>query len=155
MSTVQVTSHRADLLISDRAGNPVATVELKNRKDMSRDVAVEFRRNLAAHGALESTPYFLLLSQDAGYLWRNAAPGDLLALPSAEFPMRAVVERYSPRRAWSKRLRESEFSALIFRWLQSLTQPLVAARDPAETTLDRLGLLEAMRGGAIVDQAVV
>jgi hypothetical protein len=149
---MQGTPHEADLLVSDKTGKPVVMIELKNRQDMTRNVAVHLRRNLAAHDALGSVPYFLLLSQDAGYLWKNSPASDLLALPSAEFPMRAVVERYSPHTDGSRRLGGSEFSALVFRWLQSLTQPSNGIQDAAETTLKEAGVLEAMRGGSVADQ---
>src|SRR5438128_4830007 len=149
------TQYRPDLVISDRAGRPVAMVELKNRQDLRRDIAVQLRRNLAAHGALGSAPYFLMLSQDTGYLWKDARSQDLLAPPSQEFPMRAVVAQYSPRASSSDRLRESEFAALAFRWLQSLTESIDGTRDAAEVSLKEAGLLDAMRGGSVIDQAAV
>lgn len=147
------TQYRADLLISDRAGRPVAVVELKNRQDLRRDIAVQLRRNLAVHGALRSPPYFLLLSQDTGYLWKDAPAHDLLAPPLREFPMRAVVARYSGRGSAADRLPESEFAALVFRWLQSLTQAIDGARDDAESSLQEAGLLEEIRGGSVVAEA--
>jgi hypothetical protein len=146
---------RVDLLISDRVGEPVAAVELKNRRDLRRDIAVQLRRNLAAHGALGNAAYFLLLSQDTGYLWKDAGAHDWLAPPSWEFPMQAAVARYAGPARSPDRLRESEFAALVFRWLQALTQSIDGAREEPERSLEEAGLLEAMRGGAVADQVAV
>jgi|SRR5579884_712764 len=154
-ASMQGTSQRADLLVCDSAGQPVATIELKNREQLSRDVAIQLRRNLATHAALGTAPYFLLLSQDAGYLWKNAHASELQAPPSAEFPMQGVVRRYSPGPDWSGRLGESEFAALVFRWLQSLTDQTNGVRDSAERTLKEAGLLDAMRGGSVAHQVRV
>ena len=144
-----------DLVVTDSAGRPVAAVELKNRQDLNRDVAVQLRRNLAAHDALGNAPYFLLLSEDTGFVWKNAPANEILALPAAEFPMRSVVGRYSSGPSRPRRLRDTEFSALVFRWLQSLTRSTNGIADPAEMTLKEAGLLDAMRGGSVADQVLV
>lgn len=62
----------ANFRIIARDGTPVALVEIKNRQNLSADVAIQYCRNLLVHGALPRSPYFLLLSQDVGYIWKDA-----------------------------------------------------------------------------------
>jgi hypothetical protein len=57
-----------DLVIQDNKGNPIAVVEVKSRADLSQDVAIQIRRSMLARGLPAQIPYFLLLSQDEGYL---------------------------------------------------------------------------------------
>ncbi|HET8852453.1 MAG TPA: hypothetical protein VFN02_07995, partial [Ktedonobacteraceae bacterium] len=85
---------RPDILVRDPDGFPIAIVEIKNRQNLSRDVATELRRSMVAHGLPARVPYFLLLSQDVGYLWKDVKQTDLDAPPTYEFPMDKVVTRY-------------------------------------------------------------
>ncbi|HVB72500.1 MAG TPA: hypothetical protein VNE38_02995, partial [Ktedonobacteraceae bacterium] len=64
-----MTAYRPDILIQSPQGKPIAVVEVKNRQHFSRDIAREYRRNLLTHGFYPHGPYFLLTSQDKGYLW--------------------------------------------------------------------------------------
>lgn len=149
------TQYEVDLLVRDRAGRPVAAVELKNRQTLTREIAMQLRRNLLAHDVPGDVPYFLLLSQDVGYLWRATDAPDGLAPPSREFPMQAVMARYAGRARASERLRKAEFASIVFRWLQALTRAAGEARDEPERALQGVGLVDAMRGGSITHQTGV
>jgi hypothetical protein len=142
------------MLITDGNGCPVVAVEVKNRQALTRDVAVQLRRNLLVHRALGDAAYFLLLSQDRGYLWTDAQKADMLALPAREFPMQAVVARYVGRTDRAGRLRESAFAAMVFRWLQALTVSPNGVQDEAERVLRETGVIDAIRGGSVSHQAV-
>ena len=83
-----------DLLVLGSDGRLVAAVEVKNLPDLSPDVAVELRRNLVEHGTARDAPYFLLVSQDRGFLWQRSEDDDLDARPNVEFPMSPAVARY-------------------------------------------------------------
>ena len=65
-------SDRSDILIQNPEGQFVAVVEVKNMRDLSRDTATVLRRNSMVYNLLPQTPYFLLLSQDSGFLWKDA-----------------------------------------------------------------------------------
>ena len=93
------TSRRtADILIQSPEGNPIAVVEVKNIPNLTRDEAVQLRRNLADYGVPFQTPFFLLLSQDIGFLWKDSKYENLDSQPTYEFPMDRVVARYSVSR---------------------------------------------------------
>src|SRR5574340_1023065 len=85
---------RPDIVIRNHGGRPIAVVEVKNRQNLSRDIATELRRNMVAHGLLPQIPYFLLLSQDKGFLWKGTREDNIDAPPTYEFLMDKVVTRY-------------------------------------------------------------
>src|SRR5690242_19942224 len=105
-------SFRADLIIKNIEGNPIAVVEVKNLKDLSREEAIEMRHILLTHGFPSHVPYFLLLSQEVGFLWKDVKPNDLDAAPTYEFPMDKVVVRYSEETP-TRRLYGAELELLV------------------------------------------
>ena len=95
---------KADILIRNQKGQILAVVEIKNREDIDLDVATAFRRNMIAHGLIPQIPFFLLLSQDIGFIWKGTERPD--APPIYQFPMNNVVARYLPGLAPGERLKE-------------------------------------------------
>lgn len=87
-----------DLVIKDTKGTPVAAIEVKSRYNLPVDAATEIRRNMLARGLPARIPYFLLLSQDEGYLWKSSGNADPDAPPTYHFPMTSVIHRYSPKK---------------------------------------------------------
>lgn len=86
-----------DLVIRDKNGKPIAVVEVKSRDKLPADVATEMRRNMLSRGLPAQIPYFLLLSQDNGYLWRETSHLDPDTPPEYHFPMKNVIRQYSLR----------------------------------------------------------
>lgn len=84
---------RPDILIKSLEDEPIAAIEVKNRQNLSKDVATELRQNLLEFGLQSQAPYFLLLSQDVGYLWKNSDQQSPLAPPDYEFSMDNVITR--------------------------------------------------------------
>jgi hypothetical protein len=136
----------ADIMIRDAHGRPLAIVELKNRENLSRDIAVLLRRNLLVHSPPAQTSYFLLLSQDVGYLWKGIGHDDLSASPTCEFPMKNVVSHYLPRELADVRLRESQFELLILQWLTDLARAPSGLAEEPEKSLAKSGFIEAIQG---------
>ena len=66
---MQAVRINADIVVRDSEGNALALVEVKNRQELSPDIAATLRRNLISHGlANQNARFFLLVSQDMGYL---------------------------------------------------------------------------------------
>ncbi len=65
-----MTTFRPDLLIENSDGDPIALVEVEAMSNLTRDEAIEIRRNIVARSLPAHIPYFLLLSQDVGFLWK-------------------------------------------------------------------------------------
>ncbi|HEY7023222.1 MAG TPA: hypothetical protein VH349_19035 [Ktedonobacterales bacterium] len=138
-----------DILIKDHNDEPIVAVEVKNRQNLTPEIATTLRRNLIFHGFVPRTPYFLLLSQDVGYLWKDAALADPLAPPDYQFPLDNVLSRYlkseSPRRLYG-----SELELVVAQWLIGLTLEQGDPTEEPEITLRSAGLDQAIRGGSVL-----
>lgn len=110
------------------------------------------RRNLADFGVPFQAPFYLLLSQDMGFLWKDSSYESLDVPPIYEFPMKDVVARYSPGKV-GERLYGAVFEILALRWLINLaSQPSAIDKEP-EKTLARSGFLYAIQGADVLLEA--
>lgn len=142
-----------DILIQSPQGNSIAVVEVKNRQNLSRDIATAFRRNMLVHGLLSQTPYFLLASQDTGFLWKEAKEENLDSPPNYEFSMDKVVSRYIKQRP-GERLYESVLDLVVFQWLLDLTMDTHKTLEEPERTLALAGFNEAIKGAKIITEEI-
>lgn len=130
----------------------MAAVEVKNREDLSPQVARTMRANLISHEMLPDVPYFLLVSQDTGYLWANAARSGREE-PSLTFSMEDVVKRHAGALPAGKRLRGTELELLVFNWLGWLSELSQPPLQEPERSLAEAGFFQAVRGGYITREA--
>ena len=145
-------SRKADILIKDAKGNTIAVVEVKNIQNLSRDEVTQFRRNLADFGIPVEAPFYLLLSQDTGFLWKDSSYENLDLPPMYEFPMDNVVARYSHGKA-GERLYGAVFEMLALLWLNNLAlQPSDVDKEP-EKTLALSGFINAIQGADVLLEA--
>jgi hypothetical protein len=116
---VQTLPIATDLAVQAANGDVLALVEVSNPEHLSPDIAVTLRRNLIAHGFVDAgTPFFLIVSQDIGYLWdQGALPRGDIAPPTIEFPMASVVGRYLPSFVGGGRLAGSDLELAVLQWL--------------------------------------
>lgn len=142
-------SFQPDLFIKSSDGRPIAIVEVKSRQNLSRDVATEIRRNMLARGLPAQIPYFLLLSQDVGYLWEGSKQDSPDAPPMYEFPMDKVVTRYSNREP-GQRLYEGELELLVLQWLTNLSAKPQEATEEPEKTLARSGFNDSIKRAMVL-----
>ena len=138
-----------DLLIEDIQGKPIAAVAVQSRINMDVDAATEIHRNLLDSGLPANIPYFLLLSQEVGYLWKGAPQLDPGTLPSYKFPMRRVIAQYSLREP-DQRLFQSELSLLMLHWLTNLSSKPQNASEEPEKTLAQAGFNESIRDAMVL-----
>lgn len=124
-------------------------MEVRNRQNFSRDIAREYRRNLLEHGLYPQGPYFLLASQDTGYLWTETKEKVLDAEPSYEFPMKNVVSRYM-KTTPGERIYGSVFELVMLQWLSDLSSGTTKATEEPEKTLERAGFNQSIKGAKIV-----
>ena len=146
-------NNEIDILVRGPNGQPIAAVEIKNPQKLSRDVASTVGRNMLVHGLLPGVPYFLLLSQDTGFLWKGGEQKTSDAPPTFQFPMRDVIERYLPDMDAKKRLRESELEWIILQWLLNLTTSQRDTKEEPEKSLALAGLLDSLRGATVLADA--
>ncbi len=140
---------RPDILVRNPEGDPIAVIEVENLKDLSRDEAIELRHNLIEYGIPSHVPYFLLLSQDVGFLWKGTYHESLDAPPAYEFPMDKVVTRYSNKNP-GERLYGAELEVLVLQWLTNLAmKPQMNSEEP-EKTLALSGFNESIKGATVL-----
>lgn len=139
----------ADLVIQNANGSPIAVVEVKNQLDFSRDVATEMHRNMMERGLPGSIPYFLLLSQDKGYLWKNPDDGIQDVPPTYEFPMDKVISRYGGKDA-ERRLYREVLEFLVLQWLTRLTGSESKSNEEPEQTLALSGFSDSIKGATVL-----
>ncbi|MBA2392328.1 MAG: hypothetical protein H0V70_06235 [Ktedonobacteraceae bacterium] len=142
-------SFRPDLVIENADGHPIAVVEVKSRLNLSTDVATEMRRNILERGLPVHIPYFLLLSQDIGYLWKESKRNGSEETPAYVFPMDKVIARYS-KRASDRRLYETELSLLVLQWLTHLSTEALEASEEPEKTLALSGFSDSIKHAMVL-----
>jgi hypothetical protein len=137
---------RPDILIQSPEDLPIAVVEVKNRQDLTRELATALRRNIITHSLLPQTPYFLLISQDVGFLWKAPASPD--TPPTYEFPMDKVVARYVKREP-GERLYGIEMEYLVLQWLNDLASGKLKTNEEPEKTLALAGFNDSIREATV------
>lgn len=139
----------ADILVPNSDGKSILVVEAKNRQNLSASVASALRRNLAVHNLVPPSAYFLLASQEFGYLWKAADLSMPDTPPTAQFSMADIIARCFPGAGPEDRLRKAELEMLLLQWLQDLAGPNGNAPVEPEATLARTGLLEDLQGTTV------
>ena len=120
-------------------------IEVKNRRDLTSTLATMLRRNLIVHGEYRRVPYFVLLSQDSGYIWTPDDEPWTESPPRFTFPLQSVVAYYYPEFDPSVRLRESELMLIIERWIDDLIHSDIPGMLDPDNAMERSGLLAALR----------
>lgn len=138
-----------DLQIRSIEGKPIAVVEVKGGENLSTDVAMEIRRSMLSRGLPSQIPYFLLLSQDDGYLWRGSRQPDPDTPPEYHFPMKSVISRYSLRRP-DQRLYSTELELLVLHWLTNLIAKNQDTAEESEKTLAQAGFNDSVKNGVVL-----
>lgn len=134
-----VPPYKPDIVARMPNGTIVAVIEAKNSKLLSPDHAVAFRLILWRNGlrALHA-PFFMLVSQEVGYLWDQRGKVRADAPPSATFSMRPIIERYVSWLKPGEWLYNETFELVVARWLNDL----------AEFRAEKPQSLASMRAGA-------
>jgi hypothetical protein len=139
---------RHDIVVQNADGQFVAVIEIKNLKDLTRVTATNLRRNSMKYSLLPQTPYFLLLSQDRGFLWKEAWIKGPEAPPTYEFPMDKVVIRYLKRNP-DERLYEIELEFLALQWLNDLADGKLNTYEEPEATLALAGFSQTIKEATV------
>ena len=138
-------NHLADLVIRDTKDDPLAVIDLVNFPGFSREEAIELRQRMIDRGLPAQLPYFLLLTQDVGFLWKDTEKDQLDAPPNYEFPMNGLIQRYE-KESSRRRLYGWELEFLILKWFIHLTASSEPDTEEPELTFVRSGLRELIKG---------
>lgn len=136
---------RPDIVVTESSGRPVLLVEVKARRGVDREWAAKLRRNLQAHGTTPAAPYFMILTNEAAFLWLADGPDELeVTLPDAEARTKDLLGRD---------LSEVDGRGLEFHvtsWLASLARGDSGVQsEAARDFLVGTGLVAAMQGAHV------
>ncbi|MDP9354851.1 MAG: hypothetical protein M3R02_06135 [Chloroflexota bacterium] len=141
----------ADIVVQAADGDLLALVEVKNRHHLTADIATVLRSNLLAHGVVDRrAPYFLIVSQDVGFLWdQRSQPPDLAAPPKVQFSMVPVIQRYLPSLADGERLGGSQVELAAVQWLSDLARGIENRPKEPDAALAKTDFLKMIKGGRV------
>lgn len=144
-----MTAFQSDLVIQNEEGFPVALIEVTNPRHLSLDTAMEIHRYIMERGLLGYTPYFLLLSQDKGYLWKNTKNENPDSLPDYEFSMEKVVNRYM-KDLMGQRLYTEVLEFLVLQWLTIMAGSETNSGEEPENILAESGFNDSIKGASVL-----
>lgn len=143
---------RADLLVYDRNGRLTATAEVKNKRATSRLWAAQFLRNMLAHGSLQPADYFLLVTPDRVYLWKDVGTEPMPVEPDYEVDAESIFKPYlSKAGIHANDISGRAFELVVVAWLSDLTRSGGVPKEAPDEQAWQVesGLLGALRDGLI------
>lgn len=148
-----MSSNPFDILIKNDDGT-IAVIEVKNRKNLNIEDAKKIRKNIIAHQSLKSK-YFVLVSQEYGYVWDNEKSQQSFDNPLISFSMQEVVSRYYKRmNTYENRLRENELEIIVTQWINDLVRVKEShnfSSEP-EQQLAAGGFIDTIVGARVVSE---
>lgn len=145
-----VLPYQADIEVLAPNGRAIAQVEVKNPIGLSEDLARRWRRNLQVYGFAEmNAPYFMLVSQDFGYLWDQRPSPGFNTPPDLAFSMQDVVERYAKWLEPGERLSGTSMEIIVAQWLNDLASDSATSTEPTRQMFEESTFLDDIRGARI------
>ena len=121
---------------------------------MSKEKANVIRGDMLKSGLPLSVPYFLLLSQDEGYLWRNSEQPDPDAPPLYHFPMTRIFRQYAIYDQDKRRLYNEELDLLVLDWLANFIGNQLGKQqemtEEPEKTLAQAGFNKSIENNVVL-----
>lgn len=146
-----VCSFRADIIARAPDGTMAAVIEVRNRKDLTPELATTLRQNLLGLGlGVLRSQSFMLVSQEVGYLWDHRKVLQLNAPPTLTFSMRTVIERYASWLEVGERLGGAQLELIVAAWLNGLAATHTEPPQPLATELSASGFLDVIRDARIL-----
>lgn len=141
-----------DLALYDRTDRLAAVAEVKNKLGTSHEWAARTRRNILAHGGLWDTEFFLLVTPDRLYLWKDAGTAPTEIPPTYVADTQSEFEPYFERAGVEPHnVSGAAFEMLVGSWLGDLIRSEGGAGESADPRgwLVRSGFSAAVKDGRI------
>lgn len=150
---------RWDLEVYNRDGKRVLVVQLKSKLNASVEWAVQFRRNILAHGIFPTAPYFLMVFPDRFYLWIDSDEGnDHQSEPNYVIDARPIVGYYLEKAGIpvDQDITVESLEIIFGTWLTKIiySETLPNQTDESLQWLIDSGLYAAIAGGRLKYEAV-
>lgn len=136
---------------------PVAAVQASSQPGTSAQWAAEFRRNLLMGGEIPPLAYFLIVTPEFIYLWKDSDAEPVVRLPDAVIPAASHLARFvKGTPVCLDKVDPTIFKMIVDFWLSDLGWPASEAADIALANgFEGIGFIEAVRGGKMDrDEAV-
>ena len=149
---------RADLALYDGSGRLTAVAEVKNRMGTSPTWAAQTRRNILAHGGHRESEFFLLVTPDRLYVWKDSGITPVEILPTYEADAKRIFAPYFKSASIDPHeVSGQAFELVVASWLSDLTRASDRLDDPApeQDWLDSSGFRAAVQAGHIEYEALV
>lgn len=147
---------RPDMVVYSKDEKIQLVIEVKKKSKATAEWAATTRRNLLAHAVIQPSPFFLLVSSDHIYLWKNASSLEA-APPDYEAKTKEVLSQYTEQSNLNLAdISEYSLEMLVASWLNDLTRP-EPTRQINGTKFDwvyKSGLYEAIKDGSVMTEAV-
>ncbi|MYE00380.1 MAG: hypothetical protein F4Y03_03755 [Alphaproteobacteria bacterium] len=149
---------RADLGVYDSRGRLTAIAEVKAKLGTSADWAAKTRRNLLDYGAFGDAEFFLIVTPDKIYLWKDAGTSPDPVPPTYVVDTESELGRYFRRTGIQpESISGHAFELLVSAWLSSVTRSTEASTDDNRIPgwLAETGLPAAVRDGRVEYEVLV
>ncbi len=147
---------RPDIVVYSKNEKIQLVIEIKKKSNATSEWAANTRRNLLAHAVIQPSPFFLLLSSNHLYLWKNATSMETVP-PDYEANTNELLSQYTDQPNLNLAdISEYSLEMLVISWLNDLTRP-EPTRKINGTKFDWVyesGLYEAIKEGAVMLEAV-
>ena len=147
----------ADLALYDRSGRLTAIAESKNKTGTSTEWAAQTRRNMLAHGRSYRADFFLLVTPDRLYVWKDVGTEPVQTPPTYEADTLSGFGAYLESSGLDARhLSNGAFELLVSAWLGDVirTEETAGEHDDHDW-LAKSGFRSALEGGRIEFEALV
>ena len=147
----------ADLSLYDRSGRLTAVAEIKNKLGTSREWAAQTRRNILAHGGSCSADFFLLVTPDRLYIWKDVGTDPVRIPPTYEADTQPEFAPYFESAGVDPRhVSGHAFELLVAAWLGDITRSVETTKELADdqSWLAKSGFRSAVKDGRIEYEAV-
>ena len=143
-------SLRADLSLYDADGRLAAIAEVKNRVGTSGEWAAKTRRNLLAHGLGGGSGFFLLVTPDRLYVWKDAGDEPIEVPPTYEEDItRTFAHYFNSAGLAAKQISGAAFELVVAAWLADLTRKTKPAHRVNQEWLEQSGFRTAVQDGRV------
>ena len=148
---------QADLTLYDPSGRLTAIAEIKNKLGTSDDWAAKTRRNLLAHSGFSSADFFLLVTPDHLYVWKDSSDDLDERPPNYVADAESIFMPYFKRVGLnSQKISGYAFELIVAEWLGDVMRSAKREKDAAgdESWLMSSGFYNAVKDGRIEYEAV-
>ncbi len=151
-------SSRADIVVSAPDERVQLVAEVKNKRGASAEWSAQMRRNLLVHGVIPNAPFFLLVTPDRFYLWKDGKNVQDAVPPDYEVESAKILASYIERLGIPlAELSEPSLELLVTSWLHDLIDFDLAPEEagPAHHWLFTSGLYKALKQGSVATEVAI